>query len=109
MFSKIWVFYNHGQNYQKNIYAEILMRFWWDFQLPGRKHSKKYILSKYIWKTIKRLHENQYINVLLTNVIPNDIFCIFYSSYACYVCIITLRLQKKTPQETLNFLTPTAF
>ena len=78
----------------KSICAEILMIFWRDIQHPDQQYPKKYTLSRYIWKIIKRLHEHQYINVLLTNAIANDIFCVFYSLYAYKVCINTLRLQK---------------
>ena len=79
----------------KNICAEILMRFWWDFQLPDRQHSKKYTLSEHIWKIIKRLYEYQYIIVLLTNALPNDTYHIFYSLYAYNVCINTSVLEKR--------------
>ena len=50
------------------------MRFWRDIQLRDQQHAKKYALCKYIWKAMKRLHEHQYINVLLTNATTNDIF-----------------------------------
>ena len=92
----------------KSICAEILMRFWRDIQLPDQQHPKKYTFSKYIWKIIKRLHEYQYINVLLTNAIPNDIFCIFYSLYAYNVYINTLRLQKNFVED-INYFNPHSF
>ena len=84
------------------------MRFWRDIQLPDQQHPKKYTFSKYIWKIIKRLHEYQYINVLLTNAIPNDIFCIFYSLYAYNVCINTLRLQKNFVED-IKYFNPHSF
>ena len=84
------------------------MRFWRDIQLPDQQHPKKYTFSKYIWKIIKRLHEYQYINVLLTNAIPNDIFCIFYSLYAYNVYINTLRLQKNFVED-INYFNPHSF
>ena len=83
------------------------MRFWRDIQLPDQQHPKKYTFSKYIWKIIKRLHEYQYINVLLMNALLNDIFCIFYPLYAYNVYINTLRLQKNFV-KTLIILIPTA-
>ena len=90
----------------KNICAEILMRFWRDIQLPDQQHPKKYTLSKYIWKIIKRLHEHQYINVLLTNAIP--IFCIFYSLCAYNGWINTLRLQKNFVED-IKYFNPHSF
>ena len=53
------------------------MRFWRDIQLPDQQHPKKYTLSKYIGKIIKRLYEHQYINVLLANAIPNLLLLVF--------------------------------